>query len=177
MTTLLSYLRLTLFLAGVLVGVQIPGFVDQYGKSLEAHFIESNESMRQFRQDAEKYFDGDIEKLISHYKKNKDPVFTAGGESINSIYTRNIMLRNALKDFKHGSFSSYSHVFLSPVTDIRAEVWRNYTYSVKLDPTAISVGLLSGLTIALITEIFIRGILYLVVLSGKRLKRSGRTST
>lgn len=177
MIILFSYLRLMLFLAGVLIGVQIPGFVDQYGKSLEAHFIESNESMREFRQDADKYFDGDIEKLISHYKKNQDPVFTAGGESINSIYTRNIILRNGLKDFKHGSLRAYSHVFLSPVTDIREEVWRNYSYSVKLDPAAISVGLLSGLAIALITEIFVRGILGLVVLSGKRLMKSWRTST
>ncbi|MGY2498465.1 DUF2937 family protein, partial [Klebsiella pneumoniae] len=36
-----SYLRLTLFAFGLLLGVQVPGFVDDYAKRVEAHRLES----------------------------------------------------------------------------------------------------------------------------------------
>ena len=34
---LLSYLRLVLFAVGLLVGVQVPGFISDYAKRVEAH--------------------------------------------------------------------------------------------------------------------------------------------
>lgn len=36
---LLSYLRLVLFAIGLLVGVQVPGFINDYAKRVEAHQI------------------------------------------------------------------------------------------------------------------------------------------
>lgn len=172
MTTILSYLRLLLFLAGVLIGIQVPGFVDQYGKSLESHYLESGKNLREFQEDADKYFEGDIEELIAHYKKDKDPVFTSGGESIDSIYQRNINLKKALANFKQGSFSAYTQVFLSPVKDIRSEVWRAYTYTIKLDPSAIVVGLTSGLILAIVAEFAVRGLIALMVLLNRKLQGS-----
>ena len=38
---LLSYLRLVLFAAGLLIGVQVPGFINDYAKRVEAHLIEA----------------------------------------------------------------------------------------------------------------------------------------
>ena len=38
---LLSYLRLVLFAIGLLVGVQVPGFINDYAKRVEAHLIEA----------------------------------------------------------------------------------------------------------------------------------------
>lgn len=37
---LLSYLRLVLFAVGLLVGVQVPGFINDYDKRVEAHLID-----------------------------------------------------------------------------------------------------------------------------------------
>ena len=36
-----SYLRLALFALGLLVGVQVPGFIDDYSKRVEAQRMES----------------------------------------------------------------------------------------------------------------------------------------
>jgi len=170
MKVIFSYLRLILFLGGVLVGIQVPGFVDQYGKSLKSHFIESETNLNEFKDDAEKYFGGDMEKLIVHYKKDKDPVFTSGGESIDSIYQRNTELKVALADFNSGTISAYFQVFLTPVKDIKSEVWRDYTYSIRLDPSAISVGLVTGLLIAVLAEIFLRIVFVIIMRIGSRLQ-------
>ena len=51
MRKILDYLRLLLFTGGVLIGVQVPGFIDQYGKSLEAHLLESSQSLKEFQRE------------------------------------------------------------------------------------------------------------------------------
>lgn len=173
MSTALAYLRLVLFLGGVMVGVQIPGFVDQYGKSLEAHFIESQKSLLNFQQDADKYFDGDIKKLILHYKSNGDPVFYEGGDSINDVYTRNTELKEAVFGFKKSAFRAYVQVFFSPVPDIRREVWESFTYSIKLDSSAISIGLLAGLILAVLVEFLVRGLISMPTMGKKELLPKG----
>ena len=44
---LLSYLRLVLFAIGLLVGVQVPGFINDYAKRVEAHLIEARQQLLQ----------------------------------------------------------------------------------------------------------------------------------
>lgn len=46
---LLSYLRLVLFAAGLLIGVQVPGFINDYAKRVEAHLIEAQTGLSGFR--------------------------------------------------------------------------------------------------------------------------------
>lgn len=50
-----SYLRLLVFAFGLLVGVQVPGLVDDYGKRVAAQRAESEESPC-FRETAARFF-------------------------------------------------------------------------------------------------------------------------
>ena len=50
-----GYLRLVLFGLGLLVGVQVPGFIDDYGKRVAAHRAESEESLTGFRETAARF--------------------------------------------------------------------------------------------------------------------------
>ena len=43
-----SYLRLLVFAFGLLVGVQVPGFIDDYTKRVDAHRAESEQSLLGF---------------------------------------------------------------------------------------------------------------------------------
>lgn len=153
MRRILDYLRLLLFTSGLLVGVQVPAFIDQYGKSLEAHLLESSMSLKAFQKDAERYFDGNLDKLIAHYQNNKDPVIIDGGDSIAAIYNRNRTLVQAWKSFTASTYSAYTHVILEPLADIKSEVWNSYTYNIILNLAAIISGLTCGLTLSLLTEI------------------------
>lgn len=137
MKKILDYLKLSVFVLGVLVGVQIPGFIDQYGKNLDARVSESGNSIGEFQDDADNYFGGDISRLIEYYSSNIDPVITSGGESIEAIFNRNQLLINAQQQFNQSVFSSYTHVLISPVEEIRNEVWTNYTYNIVLNGEAI----------------------------------------
>jgi len=153
MRKILDYLRLILFTSGVLIGVQVPGFIDQYGKSLEAHLIESSISLKEFQEDAERYFDGSLDNLIAHYQNNPDPVIKDGGDSIAAIYNRNLTLTQAWATFTASTYSAYTHVILKPLYDIKNEVWSRYTYSIILSPSAIISGLTCGFSLSLLIEL------------------------
>lgn len=156
MAILTSYLRIILLITGVLAGIQLPGFVDQYGKSLQAHLIESERSLNEFRDEAERFFDGSIEELIAHYQASDDKVFQEGGQSISAIYQRNQRLNQAYRDFSKNALSAYQQAFFTPVSDIQREVRASFSYTVKLNPGAILFGLVSGLLLAIFGEIIVR---------------------
>ena len=176
MSIAISYLRLILFIGGVLLGIQFPGFVDQYGKRLEAHYLESMNSLRQFRVDAQKYFDGDMQKLIDHYRENGDPVFQDGGDSIQSIYHRHLLLETAVRTFNRDLWNAYYQALIKPVADIQNEALASYSYSVKLDLGAIVFGLICGLVMALFGEVVVRGIILAPGLLIRRLRSPMRSS-
>lgn len=156
MAIITSYLRILLLVAGVLSGIQLPGFVDQYGKSLQAHLVESERSLNEFRSEADKFFDGSIEDLVAYYQASDDRVFQEGGQSINAIYQRYQRLNTAYKSFSQSGWKAYQQAFFTPVDDIQDEVQRNFSYTVKLNPGAILFGLITGFFLAVIGELTVR---------------------
>ena len=60
-----AYLRLVLFALGLLIGVQAPGFVDQYSKRVSAHYIEAKKNFAGFQHTADAYFGGSMAALVS----------------------------------------------------------------------------------------------------------------
>ena len=147
-----DYLRLLLFCAGVLAGIQVPGFIDQYQKSLQAHLAEAQQQLAGFQRDADHYFGGDLQQLINHYATSTDPVFSAGGGNLKDLVTRQQQLQQALHNFNGHFWQPYQQVLLHPVSDIRQEVWQHFSYQLLLKPEAIVFGLLSGLLLAMLIE-------------------------
>lgn len=149
---LFEYIKLVIFVGAILVGIQVPGFVDQYGKNLAAHVSESQHSIAAFQADADKYFAGDLNRLLKHYQQQVDPVIIAGGASIGSLVERNIQLMQALQAFNSSIYSPYRQVFLQPIQEIRAEVWQNYSYTVVLNGTSIVIGILVAVLLLALFE-------------------------
>ncbi|PMG49594.1 hypothetical protein BCU91_02685 [Shewanella sp. 10N.286.52.B9] len=157
MKSVFDYLRLILFVSGVLLGVQVPAFVDQYGQRLQAHTQEAKLSLAEFEQDADRFFAGDIQQLIAHYQHNPDQVFSAGGDSIQAIYQRYQLLNGALMQFNQTAFSGFEQVAFTPMEDIRQEVWHNFSHTIMLDTRAITIGLVLGFLLSLICELCLLG--------------------
>ena len=168
MTTFTSYIRLIVFIGAMLLGIQVPGFVDQYGKSLEAHFNESRLALAEFEDEAARYFGGDMEKLIAHYKRSGDQIFIDGGDSISAIYQRHFLLKSHLANFRQGFLWAYHQAVIEPLPDIQQEVRMNFTHVISLKADAIAFGLGAGLLMAILCELFLKGISALVRLPFKR---------
>ncbi len=156
MSLLFSYVRVFVFLGCTLMGIQVPAFVDQYGKSLESHLAESRIALDAFQDDADQYFDGSLERLIAHYTGNEDQIFNEGGRSIQSIYDRHLMLKTRFGQFQSSLWSAYTQALISPVPDVGREVWKNYSHAIQLKPSAIAFGLMSGLIFTLAIELLLK---------------------
>lgn len=156
MKSLMDYVRLILFVCGVLLGVQVPAFVDQYGQQLQAHTTEAKLSLSVFQRDADRFFDGDIHQLINHYRHNPDTVINAGGDNIETLYQRYQLLQGALQRFNQTPYSGFQQVMLEPLADIRSQVWQQFSHTIMLDGRAITIGLSLGLLFALLCEVLLR---------------------
>ena len=60
-----AYSRLAVFAVGILLGIQVPSFVEQYNQRIDAHFREVNINLSGFQDTADRLFDGDLEALIA----------------------------------------------------------------------------------------------------------------
>lgn len=172
MKMITDYLRLILFLGGALIGVQLPSFVDLYEQRLESHLIESRINLGEFQNDADNYFNGDLQQLVRHYKSKSDPIIVDGGSSIAALVERNLLLDDALNKLQRSSLSRYQYSLIQPLAEIQAETLDAYDYSIKLNLQGISWALACGFVISLLIEC----LLLLFAVLSKRLFRRPETT-
>ncbi|WP_322846250.1 DUF2937 family protein [Pseudomonas sp. B33.4] len=168
---LLSYVRLVLFAAGLLIGVQVPGFINDYAKRVEAHLIEAQTGLRGFQGTAEQFFKGDMQALVAHYRASEDPVFRSDADSLSTLLSRQIALDKQFQAMQGPWYIRFLQVVLAADPDIRKETWNGYSYQILLTPEAMIWGMSGALLLSLGIECLFRLIDW-VVLGGRRLRQS-----
>jgi uncharacterized membrane-anchored protein YhcB (DUF1043 family) len=149
---LTGYLRLIVFSIGLLVGVQVPGFVDQYVKRVSAHQSEALRNFSGFQQTADQYFGGDVGALIAHHEASADPAFKSEAQNIRNLYARLTALSAELAALRVPLVRQILHVILHPDPQILDETRAEYSYTVPLSPSAIACGVAIGALLALLAE-------------------------
>ncbi|MDH0747656.1 DUF2937 family protein [Pseudomonas sp. GD03842] len=167
-----SYVRLVLFTAGLLIGVQIPGFISDYSKRVEAHLMEAQQTLRGYNETAQRFFNGDVQALIQHYRNSEDPVFRTDANNISNLLSRNQLLDREWMALQGPWYLRAWHVLTAADPDIRAETWNGYTWQVLLSPEVIGWGLACALLFSLVIESFVVFIDWLFV--GRVYKRRVR---
>ncbi|MGV8920993.1 MAG: DUF2937 family protein [Pseudomonas sp.] len=164
-----SYVRLVLFTAGLLLGVQIPGFISDYSKRVEAHLIEAQQGLKGYKNTADQYFNGDLQALLAHYRDSNDPVFRSDADSVNQLLTRDQLLDREWMALQGPWYAKAWHVVSAANPDIRRETLNAYTYQVLLVPEVMAWGITCALVLALVVE----SLLLLIgwVINGGRRKR------
>ncbi|KAE9639263.1 DUF2937 family protein [Pseudomonas sp. PB103] len=168
---LLSYVRLVLFAAGLLIGVQVPGFINDYAKRVEAHLIEAQTGLRGFQGTAEQFFKGDIQALVAHYRASEDPVFRSDADSLSTLLDRQLALDKQFQAMQGPWYIRFLQVVLAADPDIRKETWNGYSYQILLTPEAMIWGMSGALLLSFGIECLFRLIDW-VVLGGRRLRQS-----
>ncbi|MEZ1315867.1 DUF2937 family protein [Pseudomonas fluorescens] len=168
---LLSYLRLVLFAAGLLIGVQVPGFINDYAKRVEAHLIEAQTSLSGFQGTANQFFKGDMQALVAHYRASEDPIFRSDADSLSNLLTRQLALDKQFQAMQGPWYIRFLQVVLAAEPDIRKETWNGYSYQILLTPEAMIWGMSGALLLSFGIECLFRLIDW-VVLGGRRLRQS-----
>jgi len=159
------------FAAGLLVGVQVPGFVNDYAKRVEAHLIEAQASLSGFQGTANQFFKGDMQALVAHYRASEDPIFRSDADSLSNLLTRQLALDKQFQAMQGPWYIRFLQVVLAADPDIRKETWNGYSYQILLTPEAMIWGMSGALLLSFGIECLFRLIDW-VVLGGKRLRQS-----
>ena len=147
-----SYLRLTLFALGLLVGVQVPGFIEAYANQVEARRLEAQQGLAGFQDTAGKFFEGDLNALVEHYRASEDPVIQSDASSVSALVERARLLDREWRIMEGPWYAQAWHVLIAADRAIRRQVWSGYRFRVLLAPEAIAWGLSCALLLAWIVE-------------------------
>ncbi|TMO12944.1 DUF2937 domain-containing protein, partial [Pseudoalteromonas sp. S185] len=82
---ILDYILLSFFACGLLLGVQIPAFVSDFGQALNAQLVEANNAIAPFQKDAKKYYNNDLTKLKNHYENIGQEIVGKGANHIHTL--------------------------------------------------------------------------------------------
>ncbi|UVE16505.1 DUF2937 family protein [Pseudomonas sp. LS44] len=153
-----SYLRLVVFALGLLVGVQVPGFIADYAQRIDAHRQESEQSLQGFRQTAQRFFQGDLNALVAHYQASADPVMRSDAQSIAHLVERFELLETEWHAMQGAWYMQAWHVLAEADQALLAETWQGYDYQILLQPQAIAWGLGCALLLAWLVELLVMAI-------------------
>jgi hypothetical protein len=172
-----TYSRLLLFACGLLLGIQVPSFVDQYDKRLDAHFLEVSANIAGFQSTAELMFDGDMEALISYYRSSDDEVFERDAESIRIIIDRFNRI-SAERLIMQGNLVDVAmHVAFAADREIFDETISQYSCTVPLNLLAVQWGFVLAILLIISIDLCWFGCVKCVHLIGGEHKRHRPKST
>ncbi|MDH4656456.1 DUF2937 family protein [Pseudomonas sp. JS3066] len=147
-----SYLRLVLFTLGLLIGVQVPGFIDDYAKRVDAHRLEAEQGLKGFRETAQRFFQGDLNVLVEHYRASTDEVMRSDADSVAHLVARNDLMQREWQALQGPWYQRAWHVLATANPELRQETLAVYSYQLLLKPEAIAWGLSSGVLLAWVVE-------------------------
>ena len=147
-----SYLRLTLFALGLMIGIQVPGFIKAYADHIEARRIEAQQGLTGFQGTAERFFGGDLNALVDHYRASEDPVIQSDAQSVSALVERVRLLDREWRIMQGPWYAQAWHVLLGADQSLRRQVWSSYRFQVLLVPATIAWGLCCALVLAWIAE-------------------------
>lgn len=152
MSLIRHYVTLVVFAIGLLLGVQVPNFVDQYEKRVDAHYLEAKEDLSGFQKIADRYHHGSITALIAQHDVSADRTFRAEAGPIRGLYERERRFEKERDALRTSFAAKVLHVALDGDTAVIRETYDNYSANVPLNANAIGCGLTLAMGICLILE-------------------------
>ena len=155
MSVVYRYLMIIIACASLLIGLQVPSFVDQYQKRVDAHLREVIVNLQPFVEIATKYFDGDMEKLLALHRNSEALPFKEEGKAIEQMLQRKTHFEAELSALNTALPQRALHVLLHSDEQLREEALAQYSYTVPLDIPALSFGAGAAIAVLLIVELLL----------------------
>lgn len=156
---LISFLRtstrLLVFGGGLLLGIQVPAFVDQYSQRVDAHYREVSANISGFQRTADEMFGGDLGNLVEYYRQSNDRVFESDAASVQNIVDRYYRISAEYDAMQSNLVAVVMHVLFTADAELLTETRNQYSYTVPLNGIALQWGLAAAVVLFLITELCI----------------------
>jgi len=125
------YITMLLFTVMFLVGLQVPAFMDQYTKRVDAQAVEVSGLLRQYQKIADKYHNGSMSELIALHERNHNQTFNDEAVVITQHVEREQYLSEHLNKLKSNVFSAATTILIQVDEEIYARTIDQYTMSIQ----------------------------------------------
>ncbi|HAF45957.1 MAG TPA: hypothetical protein DCK83_13785 [Gallionellaceae bacterium] len=149
------YLMIIVACISLLLGLQVPNFVDQYQKRVDAHLREVSVNLQPFQDIASKYFAGDMSKLIALHRNSIEKPFQEEGAAIEKMVQRKLRFETDMAALQTSLPQKALHVLLHGDRELLDEALGQYSYAVPLSQDALIFGAGVALIILLAVELLL----------------------
>jgi len=152
---LYRYLIVVVACISLLIGLQIPNFIDQYQKRVDAHLREVTVNLQPFQEIANKYFGGDMNKLIELHRNSGVKPFQEEGAAIEKMIQRKLRFEADLAALQTSLPLKAWRVLLQGDREMIDEALGQYSYAVPLNQDALAFGAGVAIVILLLVELLL----------------------
>lgn len=149
------YFMIAVFGACLMLGIQAPNFVEQYGKRIDAHYLEVVENLKGFQDIADRFHGGDILALVRHHETSRDSTFRAEAEPIRRMVERKARFGGEREALKGAFARKAAHLLVRGDRETIGETYEMYSPGLRLDRQAIGTGLAAALFVCLLLEMML----------------------
>jgi hypothetical protein len=154
MSFLYRYLLILIACGALLLGIQVPNFVDQYQKRLDAHLQEVRTDLKGYQDIADREFNGSLEALIRKHKESTDRTFHDEAAPMESMYLRRVHFESQRDALLVGLPQQAWFLLLHGDRELLGETWSNYSFAVPLNSLALMSGGALAAALLLVVEVF-----------------------
>ena len=134
------YLMIVVACIALLIGLQLPNLADQYEKRVDAHLREVTIDFQPFQAIADRYYNGNIGKLIELHRKSAERPFQDEGMAVEKMYQRKLRFEAEMAALNTSLPYRIIHILFNGDKEMMGETLAQYTYTVPLNQDALMVG-------------------------------------
>lgn len=146
------YMMIVVACIALLLGLQVPNFVDQYQKRVDAHLREVTVNLQPFQAIADKYFAGDMDKLIALHRSSGEKPFQEEGSALEQMVQRKLRFEAEIAALNVNLALRVWHVLAQPDQELFDETLAQYSYAVPLGQDVLTYAAGFVLAILLLVE-------------------------
>lgn len=153
MSFLYRYLLILIACGALLLGIQVPNFVDQYQKRLDAHLQEVQTNLKGYQDIADRDFGGSLDALIRKHKDSDDATFRDEAAPIESMYLRRVHFEAQRSALQASLPQQAWYLLLHGDRELLSETWASYSFAVPLNGLALLSGFGLAALLLIVVEI------------------------
>jgi len=154
MSLLRRYLIVVFASVSLIFGIQVPNFVDQYEKRVDAHLVEVTHNLRHYQEIAARRYNGSLYALIAFHKGSAVETFQEEGAAIGGMYERKRRFEADKLALQGGFLWKAIHLVMAGDQELLGETAAHYSYAVPLNQDAIVSGAVLAAANTLLLELF-----------------------
>jgi len=149
------YLSMVVFTLGFVLGIQVPNFIDQYVKRVDAHSQEASSHLKGYQAIADLNQNGDLKALIQKHAESSDPTFREETQVIENLLAKQQRYQAEKQAMSQGWLPRIRHIVFASDREILHQTYLQYSPGVPLNLEAVAAGFSVALLLCLCLELLI----------------------